>query len=223
MRAIICNGGHRTGSTAVFNIILNVVAESGILGNDFRSVGANHSQIESFVNLHPIFLTTRYVIKTHDYYPETLNENIRLIYTYRSPLSSAASTKIVMPQETDDKIYDNCIKNYRNYLAYKNNDKVLVVKYEDIKNNILSVVKSIAVYLKVEISNEKCKNISNICNLEKAEAICKSLKIEADPFTQYRKNQISKYKGSDDYYEEILTKEFIERIKEGIKNENNKS
>jgi len=223
MHAIICNGGYRTGSTAAFNIILNIVSESGILGKDFRSVGANHSQIQSFVDLHPIFLTHRYVIKTHDYYPEDVSENIKLVYTYRSPLSSAASMANTMPNWDENKIYSECIKNYTNYLKYKKNDKILVVKYDDITNNILSVVRSIGQYLKADLSQDTCNKIAKNCSLDRVEQICKSLKTEADPYTQYRKNQISKYKGSDDYYHKILSKELIEKIQKGMENEDNKS
>ena len=118
MRAIICNGGYRTGSTLSFNIVMKIVERTKLLGINYKFAGPMpYKPVESFINLDPVFLTTKFVIKSHEYTPDVYPEDVKIIYTYRNPLAVAASNKNLFPSHSDDVLFDNVVFNYKNYIA----------------------------------------------------------------------------------------------------------
>ena len=151
---------------------------------------------------------------------ELLPHNIQKIHTYihnkndtyfctiRHPYNSVISLILCEKKEINKK---NLLRSISVYLQqggkdiiqknFINNENILKLKYEEFNNNIPFIIEEISKFLKIEVSEEKIKELTNKYNKENVKKItnkysdfsgyCKD--------THFHGNHISKYNGDMNY------------------------
>lgn len=207
MKVVVCNGGYKTGSTLTFNIMLKVVETTN---EPMQSYG--HNDVVKILNK-PI--DKWYVVKSHTFCPDEKMDHLRIVHTYRNPFSVAASCfgMVESKLEKDRNHVINVLKTQKKMKEYhsKRSD-TFISPYEQTYENPHKTIRQIAEFLKIEINENDVENIASDLTVDKVFKECQKNE-EADPYTQLRPDNISKYKGDPEAWKQVLSDEFVKRIK----------
>lgn len=163
---VFCAGMRRAGSTAIFNIVRELVEESKT-GYALRLPQHNHVTISGYFN------STQYVIvKGHalkDYFEERINDakvlmSVRDVRDIMCSLIRLRKTSFDILMEFE--VIDGYIKEQQSWNCAKN---VYFKRYEDWVDNLFEEAKQIAEFLKIELDDEKILDIAANWSVEKSD------------------------------------------------------
>ena len=219
MKVVVCNGGYRTGSTLSFHICLKIAEKNNV--PNLNSVGTSDEVIREILGQD--HGNSWWIIKSHTFKKiDKIYPNLKLIHSYRNPLSVAAShqTRHGMPE--DDADYMNYVFSYlkeqrETTLSLKDKKSCLLVSYDKLVDDTVNSVKSIAKHIGLPLTDEQANEIKEDVSVEKTKEMCNQIDVGGiNAYTQMRYGQIGKYDGRTDYWKEILSDSLINKIKNEI-------
>jgi len=209
-RVIVCNGGYRTGSTVIFNIIRSLVDRQDI---GYTSEGTSNWLAEEYCRKENDCLK---ILKIHRWVPDWEGrENVQFIYTFRNLLDVAASNLTVSFGGEWSNVMAGLYMQKTQEEAMRERMDTLMISYDDIYSDLKKVVQSIARFLNFDITVEQGEKISGEWSLEEVKKQIKGLRgLEANSLTQFRANHVSsKTEGRPGGWEDILTKEQAKQVR----------
>lgn len=218
----IVNGFYRTGSTLVYIILQKIMDYSGI---KYIYAGENKNQIDEIIK-NP---KSNYVIKTHDWMPQGNYENVKILYTIRNPLDYVASKAIRAVYEERIKADSNNIPilddHWKKHILTKvkeqienqkklvNRKDTLILEYESLYYNIRDNIKKISDFINIPVNDIIIDKITHEVSLSEIKKQLEKIPQQgADPKTQLRHGQISRYNGKSGYWYKILPMDLISNI-----------
>ncbi len=213
---IICNGGYRTGSTRLYNIVRHLYEIKNV---DYIAHGGDERMLNLFKNkpVAPV-----YVIKAHYLCPDPYPE-LRMINIRRDYRGVAASIFLLMQntygtesidRPTADDIFVKLDAQQKITAQCDERTDAIVVRYRTLMEKPLNLIKRVGNFLNIETTNYQRQIINIRSNIYTNKSIVENLKTEADGRTELRQNHISKYEGDPDAWQKVLPPEFAQEIME---------
>jgi hypothetical protein len=149
------------------------------------------------------------------------NKNDKYFCTIRHPYNSIISLMLCYKLEINEK---NLCRNISIYLQeggkyiidkhFIENKNILKLKYEDFNNNIPFIIQEISKFLKIDVSKEKIKELTDKYSKENVKKITNKYSNFSDycKKTHFHGDHISKYNGETEY-EKILDDKLIKILK----------
>jgi len=210
---IVCNGGYRTGSTVVFNIVRSLIKEQDL---PFVAEGIANWLAEEYCRKRQ---KCPRILKIHSWFPDwECKKNVYFLYTYRNLLDVAASNLTISYGGDWSRVMAYLyLQKAQEELMRKRKD-ALLISYDDIFNDLAKVVQSIAHFLELTVESGIRNRIANDWSLESVKKKIVGLKgVEADSVTQFRANHISKITGGKPGgWKKVLTEDQARQVKEII-------
>jgi len=222
---IFCGGMGRSGSTVQYQITARLVEEAKLgkrVGwiklSDFPALRDKYAHDNQWK-----------VVKTHactnTIQAEFQQQNAMGVYIFRDVRDVFVSTMNKRAKSFEQLWANNTFeKKLHNFELWTSLPNMLILKYEDVVNDLPKEVRSIAIHLGISLDNEKYEAIAADYSLERQREYVLRLKSEpsklrkinnnlVDPYTQLHTNHI--HSGKVGRWKEILTSQqvaFIEQI-----------
>jgi hypothetical protein len=158
-------------------------------------------------------------VETRHYY-RNKDRKFNTVVTYRNPLDSIASSILRYKlNPSDDVLKEQVLEFEKNgistVLEVKNNENVLMLKYEDFVNNYENIYNKLEIFFNTNISPHTRNLITSLYNIKATEKIISKMESynEIDKETLFHGNHINLNKGKPNYYKKILSTEQIIYLK----------
>lgn len=205
---VVCNGGHRTGSTLAYNIVRLIFETKGI-GHALGGFEVDQALIERHANQ-----GDWRVVKTHLWVPETSWDNVRILCTYRNPLDVAASLVRKPPPVNEDRVYELLTKQREVIKALQHRTDTLFLRYEEMYREMQCWIREIARFVGVETTADEMARIRESLSIDQVIRFCNSLEADAaDETTQWRRGHVSPTRGEPGAWKTVLSPECVEKIR----------
>lgn len=215
-KIIVCNGGYRTGSTWLYNVVIKLVKGSGVAGTSIETVGIDQEGGESLIQIRPDLLRAWWLLKCHVFTPKKTFDHVRHIRTYRNPWAVLASHLYIkgLKTLTDEQIEVFCETMSASILRdkqHKDREDSLMINYERLFLLPREIINEVDKFIGSNATGHLKDSIHRELSIGEVDDLTRKLK-KADYQTQWRPNHISPQRGAIDGWMNVLDKELMARV-----------
>lgn len=208
---VVVNGGYRTGSTVVYNIIGCLVEKAGI---GRRAGLKDKSEVNRLIQASP---EATVVAKSHTWYPkESVPGHVRVVYTYRQDIRDCVASVLLIKPWTSAKALENLVMTQcaltKHMSSFEGDAKVLSLEYSGFYRNNDDLAKRLAAFLQLDLTEADVLTVASQWTIEEVLTKMRTMEGEMHSPSELRKNHVSAFQGRNGYWESILTAEQIAMI-----------